>query len=90
MFLCEYNNIQYEGMLDKSNDLIIHHIKSLWKTRSNIISIGPGILFSFQMEIIVEKVFVGKINDPFCDKIPVMSYFLSFSEDNAKHEKLYN
>ena len=78
-------------MLDiEPSYLTIHYIKLLCKTRSNVITIIPGIIFSFQMEIIVEKVFVRKINDPFFDKIPIMSYFLSYGEDNAKHEKLYN
>ena len=77
-------------MLDKSNYLIKYYIKSLCEIRRNVITIRPGIIFSFQMEIIVEKVFVRKINDPFFDKIPIMSYFLSYREDNAKHEKLYN
>ena len=77
-------------MLDKSNDLTKYYIKSLCEIRLNVITIRPGIIFSFQMEIIVEKVFVRKINDPFFDKIPIMSYFLSYREDNAKHEKLYN
>ena len=77
-------------MLDKSNYLTRYYIKSLCEIRRNVITIRPGIIFSFQMEIIVEKVFVRKINDPFFDKIPVMSYFLSYGEDNAKHEKLYN
>ena len=77
-------------MLDKSNYLIKYYIKSLCEIRRNVITIRPGIIFSFQMEIIVEKVFVRKINDPFFDKIPIMSYFLSYGEDNAKHEKLYD
>ena len=77
-------------MLDKSNYLTRYYIKSLCEIRRNVITIRPGIIFSFQMEIIVEKVFVRKINDPFFDKIPIMSYFLSYREDNAKHEKLYN
>ena len=77
-------------MLDKSNYLTRYYIKSLCEIRRNVIKIRPGIIFSFQMEIIVEKVFVRKINDPFFDKIPIMSYFLSYGEDNAKHEKLYN
>ena len=63
---------------------------SLCRMRRIVTIIRSGIIFSFQMEIIVEKVFVRKINDPFFDKIPVMSYFLSYGEDNAKHEKLYN
>ena len=77
-------------MLDKSNYLTRYYIKSLCEIRRNVIKIRPGIIFSFQMEIIVEKVFVRKINDPFFDKIPIMSYFLSYGEDNVKHEKLYN
>ena len=76
-------------MLDKSNDLTKYYIKSLCEIRRTVITIRSGIIFSFQMEIIVEKVFVRKINDPFFDKIPIMSYFLSYREDNAKHEKLY-